>query len=340
VASRAGVSAATVSRVLNGSPVPSQATRAKVLAAARELNYRPDPAGRSLRQGVRKAAPRTTGAVGLLYYGMDDSVWTANDFYMRVFVTMERTAERLRQHLLVARIHEEQLPPRMVSEMKVDGVVIVGHIPQQIAATIAGHLPVVLFNYRVEGVDADCVLCDNRQGIRAAVRYLFELGHRRIAFLGRSEEPHLHVEERLLAYREVLRELSLTEDPRYEPFTTGRKVRECAERNVDLYLALGKARPTAFVCAGDVPARAFAHLAGQRSIRIPEEVSVVGFDDTISATSEQPALTTIHQPLEEMAQVSIETLIQAAAGGSRVLRRTLLDAKLVVRDSCAPPARA
>lgn len=326
VAREAGVSQATVSRVLNGSPRVSEATRARVLAVVERLEYTPHSVARSL-------VTNRTNLVGVV---VSDIV---NPFYPQFLQTIDRelVGRGLKMVLTNDGGHPNDAQSQVLIEQRVDGIIFTSALVHSEApATLAAqHFPFVLANRYADGVDCDIVVGDNDAGARAAADHLLELGHRRIGvILGQ-------------------RHASTSRD-RLAGFAA-----RCAEEGVELDEALVRTgnysyptayaealalfedahRPTAVFCANDLMALAVLNAARRRRLRVPGDVSVVGFDDIEMASWEIFELTTVRQPLAEMARTAVDMLAQRIAsprGGTRTLTFPSL---LVQRKTTAPARR-
>jgi DNA-binding LacI/PurR family transcriptional regulator len=334
IAEKAGVAQSTVSRILNDTPLPvpiSQDTRERVLAAAAELRYRPNPHARGLRGAptmligaiVRDATdPFFAGAIDAL------SLEARHRGYS---VVLGHARERADEALALAAILEAR---------QCDAMVVLGDLRTQPRLiedleSVNVHVPVVAVWHGGRREGFVTVSVDNRHGITAAMRHLTSLGHQRIAFVG---DPVLgDIEERHAAYRDFLAARGVKVPRGYV-----QPVRNTFDGGVaafDALVALPQP-PTAVAAATDVLAVGVLHAASDRGVPIPDQFSVVGFDDIPFAAVTVPALTTVRMPVEKMIQAAIGMAVDKrfrnAAGtakGVRVFKPTL-----VVRRSTAPLA--
>jgi DNA-binding LacI/PurR family transcriptional regulator len=334
VAKKAGVAQSTVSRILNDTPllVPiSPDTRERVRAAAAELRYRPNPHARGLRGAptmligaiVRDATdPFFAGAIDAL------SLEARHRGYS---VVLGHARERADEALALAAILEAR---------QCDAMVVLGDLRTQPRLiedleSVNVHVPVVAIWHGGRREGFVTVSVDNRHGITAAMRHLTSLGHQRIAFVG---DPVLgDIQERHAAYRDFLAAQRLKVPRAYV-----QDVRNTFDGGVAAFEALMALPrpPTAVAAATDVLAVGILHAASDRGVPIPDEFSVVGFDDIPFAAMTAPALTTVRMPVEKMIQAAIAMAVDKrfrnAAGtakGVRVFKPTL-----VVRRSTAPLA--
>ena len=330
VASRAGVSSATVSYVVNNGPRPvAPETRTRVLAAIAELGYHPDNIARSLRV-------RQTHMLGLV---LPDS---ANLFFAELARRLERQADAHGYSLLLCNSQEdvarEAKQLAALRNQRVDGIILIpadapgGNVP----ATLDG-IPVVALDRVPPDWVGDSVRTDARQGGALAVRHLLELGHRRIAFI-HGPQRLAHARERLEGGLLALAEAGLQPRPVWQcpssfDFAGG--------WNAARALLTLLERPTAFCCSND--AMAVGALAGLHALnlRVPHDVSVTGFDDVPLAAYAIPPLTTVTQPYDAMAATALTILLQriaeAAAGeAAQPPNCRMLEIGLVVRGSTGP----
>ena len=221
---------------------------------------------------------------------------------------------------------------------RTDGVIAMS--PHFDAATLVENLPpslpVILLSCEARDEDYQVIAIDNVGGAEAMVRHLVKLGHRRIAMV-MGEKGHFDTAERLQGYRHALVEAGITPDERYE--AQGDFSEASGHRAVQELLALPD-RPTAIFCANDsmaIGGLAAVHDAG---LRVPEDMTVVGFDDIPLAHYMSPPLSSVHVPVFEMGERAVTRLIAALKGEPVSERRhERLPTRLVVRSSCAAPPR-
>lgn len=330
VAARAGVSHQTVSRVINDSPRVTEATRERVAAAIRDLAYVPSPMAR----GLTTNQTRSIGVVA------DD---ISDHFFARVVAGAEEEARRRDYYLMIGSVEpddEEAGYLRLMLERRVEGLILARpSVPLEEAdlesARTAGVPLVAVGSAGLEGVPA--VDVDNRRGGYEATRLLLEQGHRRIAtIVGPAGWPSASA--RLEGYRDALREAGVGEAP------------QLVEHAADWGLESGRAAAAALLGRDDKLTAVFAQsdliaLGAIRqlrsaSLRVPDDVSVVGYDDLPVAAYVEPALTTMHQPMGEVGALAAGIVLDQIAGGDRLEPRThLLPAVLVTRESVAAARR-
>ena len=335
VAARSGVSTATVSHIINNTRPVSDELRERVLAAIRELDYRPYGLARSLRR-------RTSRTVGVL----------VPDNTNPYFAEMARLLEDhfFAQGYNVIICNTEQDPSKeevyldLLLEKAVDGIVFVstGNDPEAIDKLNRGTTPCVLVDRDIDSLAVDRVLSDNLAGAYEATRYLLELGHRRVACIS-GPQGLASTTDRLRGYQRAMAEAGLAERVVHGDFQIE------SGRAALVELMSSGDRPTAVFSSNDLMALGAINAAAAAGIRIPDELSVVGFDDIAFAAYAVPPLTTVRQAKEEIAMRTVQTLLgergrhdDAAGDGRRDqgggTESWVVKPELVVRASVAPPA--
>lgn len=332
VALRAGVSTATVSRVFadpgNGGLVSSR-TRSRVLRAADELGYRPHRAARLLARQRSELVGVLVPAFGTAFVPevMDALAVAVHEVgYETMFACYGSNGRGLSRAL------------DYLLEMRVEGIVFYPQtsLPIDDASVITAlqQVPYVLVDLAIDGLRAPLVTSDDANGIRQAVDYLVSLGHERIAHLA-GVSWHSTGRIRLLAYREAMAEHGLhpsDESVAHYDFTYGDGV-VAAHRLLQV-----KPMPTAVIAADDFGAAALLQVSRQMGLRVPGDMSVVGFSDILLCHTWYPPLTTVRQPKEDLGREAFRLLRQLIEGehldvGDAV---RLLPTELIVRESCGP----
>ena len=327
IAKATGVSAMTVSRVLNGRPDVSPATRERVLQVVAELGYVRNRAATALARG-------RSGLIDLVGVSLD------NSYHLQVIRGVEEYLEQTGYRLVVSATHGQSQRERQwlakVLEGATDGAILM------LADVRAAHfaqlrkrgIPFVVVDHRGElGADTPSVGATNFVGGRTAAEYLLSLGHRRIAMIG-GVPAFGCSRERLAGYRDALEAAGIAFDP--DLYRVGDLEYASGYRETCALLDL-PAPPTAIFVANDVMAVAALKALFERGVSVPAEMSVVGFDDVEIAAWINPALTTVRQPLAEMGTFAATMLLQLIEGKPLASNRIELATELIVRKSCAAP---
>jgi LacI family repressor for deo operon, udp, cdd, tsx, nupC, and nupG len=324
VARRAGVSAATVSRVLSAPQRVTEATRERVHAAVRETGYTMNQAARSLRLKAARTILMAAPNIG-------------NPYYSVVLEAVLREASSRGYSVLVAsRIGDD--PNRWLHDYllstRADGLLLFdGSLDTNTLHDIGGDgvsLPLVAAYDEIPDPKVNSVITDNRLAAKRAVKYLAELGHTRIAHvIGPSRNKSTN--ERHVGYQEVMQELGLAVRPEW--LYQGAYNTESGAAAAEQFLA-AEVRPTAVFCGNDEMATGFIHRMRVAGVECPRDISVVGFDDVSYAPYYNPPLTTVRQPREEIGRMATSTLIDIIEGVSdREPIHVVLSSELVVRES-------
>jgi LacI family transcriptional regulator len=321
IADAAGVSVATVSKVVNGRPDVGPETRARVEQLLHEYSYRP-------RRGER---PRG-GVVALLFHG------PLTTYSLEILEGVLGAAAETGVEITVSRTDIfSQNAARMIRERSGSdwqAVIAVTTAVSELAEFSQAHLPTVVIDpIGTPGVDVISVGSTNFAGGLAATQHLLDLGHRHIAYLGGTTGADCN-QARLQGYRGALEAAGVRIPRGY--IRTGRFTYEDGLRAGGALLELAQP-PTAVFAANDEMALGILEAARTRGIRVPQDLSVIGFDDTEVARVPSPPLTTVAQPLRRMGTVALRTAMRLAAGEHVDSHHVELATGLVVRDSTAPP---
>ena len=320
VAARAGVSKSLVSLAMRGSPKVAPASREAILAAARELGYRPNAAARLL-------ADRRSRTVGILALDLH------NPAYPEI---IEGVSSAIREQgyysMLVVGDNDpvtEAAELDKLLEFQVEGLVMIGHrLPSGAREVLSAACPGVLVSRQEPGVPGlDCVSNDDLAGGRLAVEHLVSLGHRRIVHVTGGDNDVANLRRR--GYEEAMREHGLGAQVRCVPgdFTDAGGYRGAADA-----LATGD-RPTALFVANDIAAVGALAAAKDAGVAVPEQLSVIGYDGTALAGLRSLSLTTIAQPLASMGRTAATLLLDRVEHPRRRPRQVMEPPSLVVRET-------
>ena len=323
----------TVSRVVNGERNVRETTRETVLAAVKDLRYAPNPAARSLA-GAQNAR------IGLLY--SNPSAAYLSEFLLGALdESTRKSAQLMLEKCEVSSAAAERAAVRRLLEGGVTGVILPPPVCEShviLTELRKGGIPTVAVATGRFRADASCVRIDDFKAAHEMTRYLLTLGHRHIGFV-KGHPNQTASGERLLGFEAALREATFrTESSIEQGFFSYRSGLDAAEK----LLAL-QPRPTAIFASNDDMAAAVVSVAHRRGLEVPRDLSVVGFDDTATATTVWPELTTIRQPIARMAEAALDLLIRKIRkrrdGELLAAVDRLVAHELVVRESAGPGGR-
>lgn len=324
VAEASGLSLQTVSRVANGEPNVNQGTRERVLDVMRDLGYRPNLAARAMRRG-------TFQTVGIVYQGLHA-------------VGTRRTVESVSEHAAHAGYATTLMPIdaatslnasgafTRLEEMAVDVMVIILTSQNDLEdrMNVPPGVPVILLGPQVSP-DVSAITADASAGTADAMRHLLELGHETVHHITGAAGSYFAI-ERETVWRQVLESEGRRVPPPVEGDWTSRSGYLGMKRLLELPAT---ERPTAVFCGNDQSALGAYRAISEAGLRVPEDISVVGFDDIEEAADFAPPLTTVAQDWEAMGAEMIRVAQETLDGGAP--QNVVLPARLVVRESTAPP---
>jgi LacI family transcriptional regulator len=330
VAMKAGVSVSTAARVLSRNGYASEATRRRVLEAAKDLGYVPNQIARSLRT-------RRTRLIGLLIGDVE------NSFYSVIARHVESVAKDAGYHVVLCNSDDEPEIEReylkLLEGMHVDALIVT---PTSKNRRDLKHLQekeivIVQVDRRVEGLHADAIVVDNEAGAASAVTHLIEAGHSLIGILtGELTVPTAR--QRLAGYERALEEHGIEIRP--ELIRSGSFHRDHAIEDATALIG-AKPTPTAIFAANNLLAEGLLVALAQQGLRVPRDLSVVSFDDLEWMSMVDPPLTTVRQPTRDMARGAAELVLRRLRDGTTETPTTVVfRTELVERESVAPFRKA
>ncbi|SEM51662.1 transcriptional regulator, LacI family [Pseudomonas sp. ok272] len=326
VAALAGISYTTVSHVVNKTRPVSDEVRLKVEAAIQRLDYVPSAVARSLKA-------KTTATIGLLvpnslnpYFaelarGIED--YCERNGYCVILCNSDDNPQKQRSYL------------RMLQEKRIDGLIVtsVGS-DARLAEGLAGvRTPMVIVDRALDGLEADLVRIDHEHGAYLATRHLLELGHRDIACIGGPAHTSV-AQMRMAGFWRALKEVGVQvpiERVLESDFTSTGGYEAAAS-------LLEQAPPSAIFAGNDMMGIGVLRAAAERSIRVPTELSVIGFDDIQMSRYVYPALTTVGQSILQLGEMAAEVLLRRIATPERPTDQRIVTPSIVLRESTAPLA--
>ncbi len=325
VAKAAGVSVATVSKVLNGYTTVNEQTKEKVLKYVKELQFRPNLAARSLvgRRSMTIGIFLTTGLV--------------HPFFTRILAGMEQALQARGYDLIyLARMSlgKEISLVHHCQSRNVEGVVVFGfqHENADFGELIESGLPAVFIDLDIREGRAGYITSDNREAMERAVAYLADLRHCRLAYIGGIKDSYADL-HRLAGFQTGLARAGISYREEYR--IAGDFTREAGYIAMQRLLALPEP-PTAVLCCSDMSAIGAIEAIRETGLSVPEDISVLGFDDIELAEYIQPALTTIRQDMTTIGRRAVELLDELIVDEKLAPPEVIVPTELVVRQSCGP----
>ncbi|HEV2027682.1 MAG TPA: LacI family DNA-binding transcriptional regulator [Candidatus Dormibacteraeota bacterium] len=329
VASKAGVSKSTVSNVVRGAIGVSETTRHRVRTAIDQLGYRPNVLARQLVQ-------QRTNILGVMVGDL------ANPFFAEMAKSVERHAAARGYTAMFCNTEgdsqSELAGLEMLLQYRVAGIVFLAFSgdSRTVKETLEHHVPVVFCSCKADW--GDVVSVDDLQGGMLATNHLIAAGHRKIAFVSIPELEEQSDVARWEGYREAVRQAGLGPPIKVSWSPPSDHARVDGEDRQLLDVVTGPARATAIFASNDLAAISMQEFADRVSLRVPQDLSIVGFDDVPMAGLARIALTTVAQPRDKLARLAIATIadrIERKLKGPS--RTTLVEVELVTRRSTAPP---
>ena len=326
VARRARVSTATVSRVLNNASVVKTSTRTRVMKAIEELKYHPNLHARNLAGGKSRT-------IGVIVSNME------NPFFFDIYKTVESDAHALGYEVLVANTdyRSEQLVKsiRIMMGRRVEGLAaIVSEMAEELIDELsAADMPVVFYDVGASRKNITNIRVNYRRGIEKVIEYLYSLGHRKLGFVGHHAMLG-PLNERVRTVMDAV-----AQNPALELQTSADADTLDGGRHATRSLLASGFEPTAIICVNDIMAVGALRELRERGIRVPQDVSVTGFDNVKLSEFCYPALTTVHIPRDRIGHTVCDSLIPKPDAAKRENEEIVIDPELVLRESTAPAPR-
>jgi len=325
IAKQAGVSVTTVSRVLNGEKYVKDDLKARVQKVIDELDYVPSHIARSL---VRKK----TNLIGVIVPDLTSS------FYSTILSSIEETASQNNYNLLVCNIIEDTDKElkylHVFKEMRVDGVIIMHEkLTDEIRAYLNKlDIPIVFSSVRPADQKFISIIIDDYAAAMEATKYLLELGHSRIGFIGGDMRDVTSGQSRFLGYRDALSGSGISVSDAYIRFGDYKTM---SGYKLTQELLACEPRPTAIFAVSDDMAVGAMNCIHDHKLKVPDDVSVIGFDGSQLTEWVRPQLSSMEQPIQEMGKVTVELLLNLISGEVETpMEDVILKHKLIARQSC------
>ena len=344
IAKLAGVSRSTVSRVINNYPNVPETTRAKVLRVIEQHHYEPNSFARAL-------AGKRTDTIGLFAISMtekeDASRIYQNSYFAPIVDMVVDTANARGFYVLIHTVYSPgdfQKVKQAFLQKRIDGGILVGTQKdiELVREMVSQDAPLVLIDYDISEIMAErlnknhlaVINSMDYEGTAEAIEYLIGLGHREIGII-KGRMNTFSGRERYLAYENTLKKHGL---PIRESFILeGEFLKESAYQEV-LKLTQKKELPTALFCSNDDMAIAAMEAFTENGISVPEQISLIGFDDTQLASRITPKLSSVRLPIDDMAKAAVLKVIELCDASEPTFSTISFPTRLVVRDSCKSPA--
>ncbi len=331
VAKLANVSFMTVSRVINGKDNVKEDTRRRVLKAIEELGYYPNAAARALNNNK-------TDGIGIIIPHAE--FMTVAPYFLDLITSLERNIDRMGYHLvfkLPSAIKTASDYSQLYLERKVDGVIVLAPSVDQwlLRKLVTDNVPSVVVYGRDDELDINYIDANNHKGALSAIDYLISLGHKRIGMVTGSTTL-ICGRDRISGYLEAIEKNTLPVDKRLIYY--GDWQPESGKKAFKYFMGL-EHQPTAVFCANDHMALGLMNAAFEAGLRIPQDLSVFGYNNITYSEFLTPPLTTMKQPLEEIGNMAVELLVKVIEDPTRAKEKIMMDTDLVVRKSCCPPRK-
>lgn len=324
IAADAGVSIATVSRVLNGSQTVAAALRARVMASVQRMGYHPNMVARSLRT-------RKSFVLGVIIPTI------ANPFFTDIVQGIEHAASSAGYITTILSsdqdLAKEHRNLQVLHDRRVDGVLIAVADRQasDLSQLTNAGVPVVLVDRRLDGAQLDSVTVDTRRGAYSAVEFLVQRGYKRIGLLGGPSTVSTAA-DKLDGYRAALEDNGIVLD---QTLVLLGDYTEASGRDLGRRLLSMAHPPEAVLVANNVMTLGFFTVVREYGLRVPHELAFIGFDDRPWSSLVMPPITMVDQPTYDLGRLATETLLERIIGdGADGWKNQLLRTKLIVRSSC------
>lgn len=328
VAKEAGVSITTVSRVINNNYPVKKETRDRIEKAIEKLNYKPNVMARSL-------ITKKTSMIGVVVPGI------TNLFFPTIVESIEENIKTRGYNISLSNSEGEANKERDVVEQiisrQVDGIIVIDPRYENLNNSFYDNtnkkVPVVIINGFPSGTKCNFVSYDEEVGTREAFNYLLELGHRRIAFIRGHKSFSYDIKERI--YSEIIKEHGL-DYSRIVDVGRGNSIEvvDNTQKMIENVL-VKEEKPTAVFACNDLMAVGVLNACSRLGIKVPEDISVIGCDNTLIANISNPKLTSVDLDMREIGIRAAEELVNIIENRDRSRSKIIMDTRLVIRDSCS-----
>ncbi|WP_261131486.1 substrate-binding domain-containing protein [Bacillus sp. Marseille-Q3570] len=324
IADQLKISKNSVSQALSGKPGVSEETRKQVYQTADELGYRYTPKTPATSENQAES-----GKIALI---ASDLAFSLTSFFGEIYLSVEREVHKHNKTLLIQSVSQQAsddlILPSFIEDKSVDGVLVLSHISNDyINKVIATGIPTVLIDHHHPTIQADAILTNNRFGAYTAVQHLIELGHKDIAFVGNIDFSPSY-QERLEGYQLALKDYGIKQKEEFI-FSDA----EEDDQIINNYIAHLSEQPTAWFCVNDGLGYLVNSGLKLKDIQVPEQASVVSFDDGQLSRLSTPRITTMGIDLPLFGKKALERLFWRMGNAEEPHEETLLPANLIKRES-------
>jgi len=332
IAKASGISVATVSRVINNESGVSEELRRKTLAVIESKGYRPRV---NIRRGARIGMVVAAGSTSF------------DSFFAQVFTGVSTYAyeQGVETTLLYHGANRDGEPHLTLTELlrkkRCNGAVLIAPLdPEEGRELLAARIPTVLVTHRTDLEGIGYIDCDNHRGAREQTEYLLRLGHRKIGYLCGQIEGMVDNQERIAAYQQAMLAEGVVPDPGWIVPHRPTTVTEQAGYDQARQLLEKYPEVTAIFANNDAMAYGAVSACAEFGLRVPEDISVVGYDDNPTSNFYNPPITTMRQPLRDMGASAAKWVDMKLRNNLFALPRKVVRGELIVRKSCAPPRKS
>jgi LacI family transcriptional regulator len=320
IAEQLGVSTVTVSKALTGKEGVSDSVRDMIRQKAEEMNYRYNFMGKSMKEGMNY----NIGVIVAEQF-MQDSA-----FYAKMYQTLSKDLMQSNYfgilEVITTQAELECQMPHILLNNKVDGVILLGQMSRPYIELIeSADIPYIFLDFSDEHFEVDTIISDNLYGAYELTNHLISLGHKEIGFVG-NKNATTSIMDRYIGYYKALLENRLELVDEWV-------INDRDDLGKYCELVLPKVMPTAFVCNNDEIAYHFILLLKKNGYRVPEDISVVGYDNYIYATLSVPKITTMEVNVEAMAEAAVHSIITRLKNPDKETGRKVISGRMIVRES-------
>lgn len=321
IADRLGVSSVTVSKALNDKEGVSDELKQKIKKVAAEMGYRYNTLAKAMKEGL-------SYNIGIVV--SERFVGEIESFYMNFFKKLAKSLEKYDYYAILNNLSREdeknQILPRVYQENRVDGIIVMGQLNHDYIDQLEKiDIPIIFLDFYDKHSNIDTVTTDNFYGAYSITNYLIEKGHKDIAFVGNIYATS-SITDRFLGYCKSLIENRIEIKKDYIIFDRD-------EKGQYIEFKLPEKLPTAFVCNCDQVAYNLIEFLNEKGYRVPDDCSIVGFDNDIYAQISRPQLTTLEVDIETMANTAVELIMERIHHNRDVTKRVQIPGRIIIRDS-------